>query len=133
MPTDQPPPKDFDEYISGFPPEVQNILEQIRSTIKAAAPEAQETISYGMPAFTLHGYLVYFAAYKKHIGFYRAPIGVEEFKDEIAGYEAGKGTLQFPFDKPIPYDLITRIVAYRVQENTAKSAASAAAKDGRKK
>ena len=93
------------------------------ATIHTAAPEAQETISYGMPTFTLDGYLVYFAAYKRHIGFYPAPIGVEQFKDEIAEYETGKGTLQFPLDRPIPYDLIGKIVTYRVQEKLAKAKA----------
>jgi len=113
--------KTIDEYIAGFSPDVQEILEKIRVTVRNAAPDAQETISYGMPTFTLNGYLVYFAAYKKHIGFYPAPIGIEEFKDEIAEYESGKGTLQFPLDKPIPYDLISKIVSFRVQEKLAKA------------
>jgi uncharacterized protein YdhG (YjbR/CyaY superfamily) len=123
METNRPTPKNIDEYIAGFPLEIQKILEQIRATIRAAAPDAQETISYGMPTFTLKGYLVYFAAYKKHIGFYPAPIGIEEFKDQIAEYEAGKGTLQFPLDKPIPYDLISKIVSFRVQANLARAEA----------
>jgi uncharacterized protein YdhG (YjbR/CyaY superfamily) len=116
-------PRDIDEYIAAFPPDVQAILQKIRATIHAAAPEAQESISYAMPTFSQNGYLVYFAAYKKHIGFYPAPIGVEQFKDEIAEYETGKGTLQFPLAKPIPYDLISKIVTYRVQENLAKAEA----------
>ena len=123
MKTNRPTPKNIDEYIAGFPLEIQRILERIRATIRAAAPDAQETISYGMPTFTLKGYLVYFAAYNKHIGFYPAPIGIEEFKAEIAEYEAGKGTLQFPLDKPIPYDLISKIVTFRVQANLARAEA----------
>lgn len=120
--------KDIDDYIAGFPPDVQAILQKIRATIKAAAPEAQETISYGMPTFLLNGYLVYFAAYKKHIGFYPAPIGVERFKDKIAEYESGKGTLQFPLNRPIPYGLISEIVLFRVQVNLAQLEAKAALK-----
>ena len=115
--------KSIDEYIASFPPDVQEILEKIRTTIRNAAPGAQESISYGMPTFTLNGYLVYFAAYKNHIGFYPAPIGIEKFKNEISEYESGKGTLQFPLDKPIPYDLISEIVVFRVQENLAKAEA----------
>ena len=115
--------KSIDEYIASFPSDVQEILEKIRTTIRNAAPGAQESISYGMPTFTLNGYLVYFAAYKNHIGFYPAPIGIEKFKNEISEYESGRGTLQFPLDKPIPYDLISEIVAFRVQENLAKAEA----------
>jgi uncharacterized protein YdhG (YjbR/CyaY superfamily) len=114
--------KNIDEYIAGFPMDVQGILAKVRSTIHAAAPEAVETISYQMPTFNLHGhYLVYFAAYTKHIGFYGYPKGAEEFEKEVAVYESGKGTLKFPYDQPIPYDLITRMVKYRVQENLAKA------------
>lgn len=113
-----PPAKDIDEYIAGFPKDVQDIMQKIRATIKKATPQAEETISYKMPTFVLKGhYLVYFAGYKKHIGFYPAPIGREDFKDEIAPYESGKGTLQFPLDQPIPYKLITRIVKWRAKEN----------------
>ena len=118
MKTKPAAPQNIDEYIAGFPNEVQEILEKIRMTIRKAAPEAEETIRYQMPTFTLNGtYLVYFAAYKKHIGFYPAPIGNDEFKDEIAAYAAGKGTLQFPLDKPIPHGLISRVVKFRIQEN----------------
>jgi uncharacterized protein YdhG (YjbR/CyaY superfamily) len=100
---------------------VQKILEKIRMTIRKAAPDAEETITYKMPTFNLKGhYLVYFAAYKKHIGFYPAPIGHAEFKEDLSVYQAGKGTLQFPLDKPIPFDLISRIVKFRVKENLAK-------------
>ena len=114
--------KNIDEYIAGFPKEVQGILEKLRATIHAAAPEAVETISYQMPTFNLYGhYLVYFAAYKKHIGFYGYPKGAAEFEKEMAVYESGKGTLKFPYDRPIPYDLITRMVKYRVHENLARA------------
>ena len=124
MKTNQTAPKDIDEYIAGFPKDVQEILEKIRMTIRKAAPDAEETISYLMPTFNLNGkYLVYFAAYKKHIGFYGAPRGNPEFKEELSAYQAGKGTLQFPLDKPIPFDLITKIVKFRVKENLTKAEA----------
>jgi uncharacterized protein YdhG (YjbR/CyaY superfamily) len=119
----QTPPKNIDEYIAGFSPAVQTILQAIRQTIHEAAPDAQETISYQMPTFTLHGNLVHFAAFKNHIGFYPVPSGIDAFKDELAVYKQGKGSVQFPLDQPIPYDLIRRIVAYRVEENLAKAAA----------
>lgn len=122
METKQSVPQTIDEYIARFPPEVQEILQKVRLTIRDAAPEAEETISYQMPAFTLKGRgLVYFGAHKKHIGFYPTPTGMEEFKEELAIYGAGKGTAQFPFNKPIPYDLITRIVQFRAKENMAKA------------
>lgn len=115
-------PKTIDEYIAGFPPDVQQILEKIRATIKDAAPNAEETISYKMPTFNLNGkYLVYFAAYKKHIGFYPAPIGIEEFREALSTHQAGKGTLQFPLDNPIPFDLIRKIVKFRIKENLANA------------
>lgn len=124
MKSKQAAPKTIDEYIARYSPEVQEILQKVRQTIREAAPEAEETISYQMPAFTLKGRsLVYFAAHKKHIGFYPTPTGIAEFKEELAIYGAGKGTAQFPFDKPIPYDLITRIVQFRAKENLAKAAA----------
>jgi len=111
-------PKDVDEYIAGFPSDVQEILEKIRMTIRKAAPDAVETISYQIPTFNLNGrYLVYFAAYKKHIGFYPVPIGNKEFKEELSVYGAGKGTARFPLDKPIPFKLITRLVKFRAKEN----------------
>lgn len=121
--TDQPVPTTIDDYIAGFPPEVQALLAEIRQTIKAAAPEAEETIKYQMPTFVLKGNLVHFAAYQQHIGFYPAPTGIEAFKDELAVYQSGKGSVRFPLDQPIPFDLISRIVAFRVQENLAKAAA----------
>jgi uncharacterized protein YdhG (YjbR/CyaY superfamily) len=110
-------PETIGEYIAGFPPETQKTLEAIRTTIRQAAPEATEAISYQMPTFKLHGNLVHFAAFKKHYGFFPTSSGTEAFKDEIAGYKGGKGTIQFPFGQPIPYDLITRIVKFRVAEN----------------
>jgi uncharacterized protein YdhG (YjbR/CyaY superfamily) len=122
---DPTPPKTIDEYIAGFPPDIQDSLKKMRLTIHEAAPEAQETISYQMPTFTLHGNLVHFAAFKKHIGFYPVPSGIEAFKDELSVYKLGKGSVQFPLDQPIPYDLIRRIVQFRVQENLAKAAAKA--------
>jgi len=124
METDQPAPKTIDEYIAGFPPDVQEILQKIRRTIREAAPDAQETIKYRMPTFTLKGDLVYFAAFKNHIGFYPIPTGIEEFKNELSAYKMGKGSVQFPLDKPIPYDLISRITKFRVKENLERAAAS---------
>ncbi len=107
----------IDEYIAGFPPDVQEILERIRRTIRAAAPDAEEAISYQMPTFRLKGNLVHFAAFKHHIGFYPTPTGIARFKADLAAYAGGKGSVKFPLDQPIPYDLITRIVAFRVKEN----------------
>jgi len=121
MNTDSKTPKTIDKYIAGFPPDVQEILENIRATIREAAPDAVETISYQMPTFTLKGNLVHFAAFKKHIGFYPAPTGIEAFKDELSVYEGGKGSVQFPLDQPMPLDLIRRIVEFRVKENLAKA------------
>ncbi len=109
--------KDIDEYIAIQTPEVQILLEQMRQTIKKAAPEAQEVISYNMPAFKYHGMLVYFAAYKNHIGFYATPTGHSEFAAELSVYKQGKGSVQFPLNKPLPLDLILRIVQFRVKEN----------------
>ena len=123
MDTNQSTPKDIDEYIAGYPQDVQAILEKIRLTIREAAPEAKEVISYQMPAFHLKGNLVYFAAWKEHIGLYPPLSGDEELKKEIAIYEGPKGNLQFPLDQPIPYDLIRRIVQLRVRENLARAAA----------
>jgi len=113
--------KDIDEYIAGFPKDVQKILKKIRATIKKAAPKAEEAISYQIPTFNFHGYLIYFAAYKNHIGVYPAPRGVEGFKKGLARYGAGKGTLRFPLDEPVPYDLITKIVEFRAKQNVEKA------------
>ena len=110
-------PKDIDEYIEGFPTDVQKILEKIRKTIRKAAPDAKEAIKYQMPTFILNGNLIHFAAFKKHIGLYPAPRGIESFKDEMAPYEGAKSSLRFPLDKPIPFNLISRIVKFRVQKN----------------
>jgi uncharacterized protein YdhG (YjbR/CyaY superfamily) len=114
------PAKNIDEYIAIFPADVQQLLQTIRATIQKAAPDATEAIAYAIPTFKQNGNLVHFAAYKNHIGFYPAPVGIEAFKDETAQYEAGKGTLQFPIDKPLPLDLITRIVKFRVEMNLEK-------------
>ena len=108
----------IDEYIATFPKDVQKILEELRATIKAAAPDAEETISYNIPTFTLHGtYLIYFAGWKNHISMYPIPSGTKAFNKEVSQYVAGKGTLRFPLDKPLPLKLITRIVKLRVAEN----------------
>lgn len=107
----------IDHYITSFPEEIQKKLEEVRATIKAAAPEAQEKISYQMPTFYLHGNLVHFAAYKNHMGFYPTSSGVQAFKHELSQYETSKGAIQFPLEKPIPLDLISKIVQYRVAEN----------------
>ena len=121
MQTDQSIPATIDEYIAGFPQEVQAILHQVRETIREVAPDARETINYGIPTFTLQGgNLVHFAAFKKHIGFYPTPSGIERFKEELSAYEGAKGSVKFPLDQPIPYDLIARIVAFRVEETLAK-------------
>jgi uncharacterized protein YdhG (YjbR/CyaY superfamily) len=108
----------IDEYIATFPEDSRKIMEQLRATIKAAAPEAGEKISYNMPTFTLNGkYLVYFAGWKDHIAFYGAPKGSPEFNEDLSAYETGKGTLRFPYDQPIPLDLISKIVKFRAAEN----------------
>ena len=125
MKTDQTAPTTIDGYIAGFPQDVQEILEKVRATIKEAAPDAQEAIKYQMPTFTFKGNLVYFAAFKNHIGFYPIPTGIEQFKKELSVYKQGKGSVQFSLDQPIPYDLIRRIVEFRVQENIAKAAKKA--------
>lgn len=113
----------IDEYISQFAPEVQDKLKMIRTVIKEAAPEAEEKISYQMPTFALHGNLVHFAAFKKHIGFYPAPRGIEAFREELSVYKGAKGSVQFPLDQPLPFELISRIVQFRVAENIKKAEA----------
>ncbi len=107
----------IDEYVATFPKEIQTILQEIRATIQAAAPDAEEKISYQMPTFFLKGNLVHFAAFKNHIGFYPTPSGIEAFEEEIARYQGAKGSIRFPLDEPMPLDLITRIVKMRVAEN----------------
>jgi uncharacterized protein YdhG (YjbR/CyaY superfamily) len=119
----------IDEYIATFPDDIQKILEQVRATIKAAAPEAREKISYQMPTFDLEGNLIHFAAFKNHIGLYPTPSGTEEFKKELSIYKVAKGSIRLPIDKPMPLDLINKIVKFRVAENLQK----AQAKAGRKK
>lgn len=114
---------DIDAYIAGFPADIQKVLQQVRTTIRKAAPNAEETIKYDMPTFTYNGNLVYFAAFKKHIGFYAVPTGDKTFKKEFAAYKTGKGSIQFPLDKPMPLKLITKIVKYRVRENRGRSQA----------
>jgi uncharacterized protein YdhG (YjbR/CyaY superfamily) len=114
-------PENIDEYISGFPVEIQEKLISLRETINKAAPEAVENIAYQMPAFTLDGPLVYFAAFEKHIGFYPVPSGIEAFKEELSVYKQGKGSVQFPLDKPLPMKLIAEIVRFRAEENRIKA------------
>jgi len=113
----------IDEYISGFPEEIQILLEQVRATIKQAAPEAEEAIKYAMPTFVLNGNLVHFAAFKNHIGFYPVPSGIEAFKKELSVYKGAKGSVQFPLNQPMPLELITKIVKFRVDENLRKAKA----------
>lgn len=112
--------KDIDSYIAGQVPDVRARLEQIRQVVKTSAPKAEEVISYGMPAFKFHGMLVYFAAFKNHIGFYALPSGNEAFQKELSAYKQGKGSIQFPLDKPVPLALIKKIVKFRVKENLEK-------------
>ena len=118
-----------DQYISQYPAEVQERLNQMRITIRAAAPDAAEILSYGMPAYAQEGNLVYFGAAKAHIGFYPTPLGIETFADEFAAYNGNKGSVQFPFDQPLPLDLVRRVTESRVQQNLAR----AAAKKGKRK
>lgn len=109
--------KNIDEYIAQFPKEIKGRLEQMRETIRKAAPEAEEAISYAMPTFKLNGNLVHFAGYKNHIGFYPTPDGIDAFKKEISKYEWAKGSVQFPHDQPLPLSLVTKIVKFRVAQN----------------
>jgi uncharacterized protein YdhG (YjbR/CyaY superfamily) len=115
--------KNIDEYIKAFPADVQKILEKVRQTIKKAAPDAEEAVKYGIPTFVLNGNLVHFGGYKDHVGFYPDPRGIKELQKELAPYQAGKGTLKFPLDNPIPYDLITKVVKLRVEQNLKKAKA----------
>jgi len=114
-------PTTTDEYIAQFPEDVQQILNKVRAVIKESAPGASEKISYQMPCFHLNGSLVWFGGHEHHIGFYPTGEGIEAFKNELSGYKFSKGAVQFPLDQPIPYDLIRRIVKYRVEKNTKKS------------
>ena len=115
--------KNIDEYIAGFPRDVQDTLQRIRAIIRDAAPDAEEAIKYQIPTFVLHGNLVHFAAFQKHIGFYPTPSAIAAFSGELRGYETARGSVQFPLDKPIPYDLISQITKFRVKENLEKAAA----------
>lgn len=109
--------KDIAEHINSFPKERRGLLEKLRKTIREAAPDATETIGYGIPTFKLNGKnLVHFAGFKNHIGFFPDPRGIEAFEKDLAKYRTGKGTLQFPYDKPVPWDLVTKIVKFRVNE-----------------
>ena len=123
MKTDPTVPKSIDEYIAGFPKDVQGMLEKIRSTIKKAAPDAEETISYRMPTFTLKGNLVHFAAFKRHIGFYPTPTATAKFQRELSAYKGAKGSVQFPLDQPIPFALISKVVKFRAKENLERAKA----------
>jgi len=112
--------KTVEEYLSAFPLQTKNILNELRNAIKKAAPKAEELISYNMPAFKFHGMLVYYAAYKDHIGFYPAASGIENFKKEIAAFKNSKGAIQFPIDEPLPLQLVTKIVKFRIKDNLEK-------------
>jgi len=111
----------IDDYIASFPHETQLILEQLRLTIRKAAPDAKETINYGIPTFTLKGNLVHFAAFKNHVGFYPTPSGIEAFKKELSVYEGAKGSVKFPISELLPFDLIRKIVEFRVKEGLEKA------------
>ena len=117
---EQPKPENIDQYIANFPIETQKLLQQIRETIHKTVPEAKEVISYGMPAFKQNTVLVYFAGYAKHIGFYPTGSGIEAFKEEFTQYKWSKGAVQFPLDKPLPLDLITRIAKFKAERDLEK-------------
>lgn len=116
-------PNNVDEYIAGFPAATQKLLQQMRKTIKKVAPDAEEIISYGIPTFYLKGNLVHYAGYNKHIGFYPGAGGIAAFKDQLSGYKGAKGSVQFPLNQPLPLDLVTEIVKFRVQQNMEKATA----------
>jgi uncharacterized protein YdhG (YjbR/CyaY superfamily) len=120
MDGNEPKPTTIDAYIARFPDEVQAVLSKIRAVIREAAPEATEKISYQMPTFYLNGNLVHFGAHTDHIGFYPTPAGIEAFQEELAQYKGAKGSVQFPLDEPMPYELIGRITRYRAEENRKK-------------
>jgi uncharacterized protein YdhG (YjbR/CyaY superfamily) len=125
-------PSNVDEYIATFPKEVKQLMEDMRRAIKTAAPDAEEMISYGMPAYKQYGILVYFAAYKNHIGLYALPTGHQAFKTGLSVYKTGKGSVQFPLDKPLPLSLIKKIVKFRVKENIERVNLKAAVKNNNK-
>jgi uncharacterized protein YdhG (YjbR/CyaY superfamily) len=126
MEKNKPGMNSIDEYIALFPEEIQKKLQELRATIKASAPDATEKISYQMPTFFLKGNLVHFAAFRNHIGFYPAPRGIEAFKQELSIYEGSKGTVRFPLDQPLPLDLVSKIVKFRVAENLKKAESKSA-------
>lgn len=113
--------KDIKTYFADFPEETQNLLEQMRKTIREAAPQAEETISYGIPTFKLYGNLVHYAAYKNHIGFYPGAGGIAAFAEELSGYKGAKGSVQFPINQPLPLNLVARIVNFRIEQNLKKA------------
>jgi uncharacterized protein YdhG (YjbR/CyaY superfamily) len=123
MKPEKPLSQTIDDYIAGFSPDVQEKLQQVRDTIRKAAPDAGETIKYQLPTFVLNGNLVHFGAFKTHIGFYPTPSGINKFKKELSAYQGAKGSVQFPLDKPIPLALISKIVKFRVKESQQKTAA----------
>ena len=123
MDNKQATPATIDEYSAGFPPDVQEILQKVRMTIQEAAPDATEAIKYQIPTFVFHGNLVSFAGYAKHIGLYPVPMDVDGFREDLAPYTSGKATAKFPLNNPIPYDLISRIVRFHVEESLTKAAA----------
>lgn len=112
--------KTVEDYLAGFPPETRELLRKVRVTIQKAAPEAEEVISYGMPAYKLNGVLVYFAGYQNHIGFYPTASGIQAFQSELGPYKWAKGSVQFPLDRPVPFNLIDKMVQFRVRENLLK-------------
>jgi uncharacterized protein YdhG (YjbR/CyaY superfamily) len=121
----QTKPQDIDDYIARHPKDIQVLLEKLRATIRKAAPKARETIKYQMPTFTLNGNLVYFAAFKNHIGFFPLPSGVDAFEKVLSTYERGKGSIRFPLDKPLPLALISKIVKFRVKRDLDRATARA--------
>ncbi len=123
MPADPSAPRNIDEYIAGYPKDVQKTLREVRKTIRKAAPAAEETIKYKMPTYTLNGNLIYFAAFKNHIALYPAPKGSAKFNKELAAYRGAKSSVRFPLDKPIPHDLVSQIVKLRVKTNLEKAKA----------
>ena len=130
MKTDSMLANNIDKYIAGFPKDVQDILQKIRGIIRKAAPDAEEAIKYQIPTFVLNGNLVHFAAFQKHIGFYPTPSGIDQFKDELSVYKSAKGSVQFPLDAPVPFDLITKIVKFRVKETREKATSRSRKKHG---
>lgn len=117
------PPRNIDEYIAGFPPNVQESMQKIRAIVREAAPDAEETLKYRMPTFVLHGNLVHFAGFQNHIGLYPTPSAIQAFSGDLADYESAKGSVQFPLNRPVPFALIKRMVEFRVNETRAKTAA----------